>query len=136
MAQIFWKLLTPKYALTGIPKSSCFRTPFGDERVHVSETLLKSAQHHFYANFPLFQNKLIWKISLWIRSKMSQKFFNKLTVDHLYSPHSWDKFPQRVQTQLSKKPKRSSEGFSAFLKSVWDFAHLERKDQLDRSDIL
>ena len=41
-----------------MPESSCFRTPFEIERVHVSETLLKSTLQDFYAKFPLIQDKL------------------------------------------------------------------------------
>ena len=34
-----------------ILESSCFRTPFESQRVHVSQTLPKSARQHFYPIF-------------------------------------------------------------------------------------
>ena len=114
-----------------MPKSSCFRTPFRSQRVHLCKTLLKSARQHFYPTFPLMQDKLSWKTSLWIRSKISGMLVSTLADDHMYSPHSWQKFPQRIQTQLFKKAKIIPEIFIAFLKSTWNFVHLENKDQLD-----
>ena len=63
MAQIYWKLLTLKNALTLMQKSFCFRAPLKSERVRGSETLLKPARERFYRNFPLVQEKLSWKIS-------------------------------------------------------------------------
>ena len=101
MAKIFWKLLTPKNVLPWIPKSSSFRTPFESQSVRVSQALLKSAPNRFYPNFLLLQDKLSWKTSLWIRSKMYRLFVKTLTFHHMYSPHSSDKFPKPLQTQLS-----------------------------------
>ena len=68
--QIFWKLLTPKNVLPWMPKSSCFRTPFGSQSVRVSQTLVKSARNRFYPIFPLIQDKLSRKFSLSIWSKI------------------------------------------------------------------
>ena len=135
MAQIFWKLLTPKDVLPWIPKSSCFRTPYWSQRVHRSQTLLKSARHYFYPNFTLIQGKLSCKIYLWIRSKMLGLFVNTLTAHHMYSAHSCEQIPQQVQKQLYFLKKHISQTFIAFLKSTWNFAHLEKKDQLDSSNI-
>ena len=57
IAQIFWRLLTQRKVFTWIPESSCFRTPFYSQCVHVSQTLLKTAPQHFYPNFPLGTKK-------------------------------------------------------------------------------
>ena len=57
---------------------------------------------------------------------MLQLFVNTLTADHMYSAHSWEKIVQQVQTQLSYKLKNISQIVLAFLKSTWDFAHLEK----------
>ena len=70
MAQIFWKLLTPKYVLLSMPKSSCLRTPFESQGVGGSQALLRSARHYFYLNFPLIQDNLSLKTCLWDRSKI------------------------------------------------------------------
>ena len=61
IAQIFWKLLTPKNGLPSIPKRSSFTTPFGSQSVRGSQTLLKSPRNRFYPNFPLIQDKLSLK---------------------------------------------------------------------------
>ena len=45
--------MSPKNVDTSMSESSCFGTPFEIQRVHVSQTLLKSARQHFYPNFPL-----------------------------------------------------------------------------------
>ena len=127
MAQIFCKLVTPKNVLSWMPSSFCFRAPLKSERVHGSQTLLKSAWENFYCNFPVFQDKLSGKISFWIRSKMLRLFVKTLMCYHMYSPHSWEKFLQRVQAQLYEKRKKSSESFIEFLKSTWNFAQIENK---------
>ena len=58
IAQIFWKLLTPKNVLTWMPESTLFRTPFGNQRVHSSQILTNSAWRHFFPNFTLIWNKI------------------------------------------------------------------------------
>ena len=58
MAQIIWKLLTPKNLVTLMPGSSCFRTPFANQRVHGSQTLTNSAWLHNYRSFPLIRDKI------------------------------------------------------------------------------
>ena len=136
MAQIFWKFLTPKNKLPWMAKRSCFRTSFESQSVCGFQTLLKSGRNRFYPDFPLIQDELSLKRSFWIRSKMERLFVNTLTVDPVYSPHRWEEFPKAVQRQLSWKPRKSSHIFVAFLKSTWNFAHFEKKDQLDGSNIL
>ena len=49
--------------------------------------LLKSLWHHFYHNFPLFQEPLSLKTSLLVTSKILGLFGNTLTADHMYSRH-------------------------------------------------
>ena len=70
IAQIFLKLLTPKNVLPWMPKSSCFRTPFGSQSIRGTQGLLKSGRDCFYPNFSLIQDKLSRKTFVWIRSKM------------------------------------------------------------------
>ena len=70
MAEIFSILLTPKNVFPWMPKSSSFRTLFGIHSIYGSQALSKSTRHRFYPDFPLLQDKLSWKTSLLIRSKM------------------------------------------------------------------
>ena len=53
IAQIFRRLLSPRNVVTCIPESSYFKTPFGNQRVHVSQTLLKYARQNLYPKFLL-----------------------------------------------------------------------------------
>ena len=87
-------------------------------------------------NFPLFQEKWTGKISLWIRSKMLRLFVKTLMGDHMYTADSWEKFLQLVQTQFSLKPKTIYRILVAFLKSTQNFAHFEKKNELDGWNIL
>ena len=127
--------MTPKNVLTRVPKSNCFRTHFGSERVHGSQTLHKSPWQHFYPNFQLIQDKLSWKTCLWIRLKISGLFFNMLTADNVYSAHNLKKFHQRIQTQLSEKWKTISRIFIPFSKSAANSSYLQKKDHLDSLNI-
>ena len=137
MAQISRKLLTLKNVLTWIPNSSRFRATLKSERVHESKTLVKSARDNFYPNFLLFQDKLSWKISFRIRCKMLRLFVKTLRADAMYSRASWEKFLQRLQTQLSWEPKTSSRSFfSIFEILVKSCRDRKKKDQLGSSNIL
>ena len=42
---------------------------------------------------------------------------NRLTNDHMYSCHNWEKLTQQVQTILSSKPTTFSGSFFTFSKS-------------------
>ena len=110
-----------------MPESSCFRTPFESQRVHGSQTLLKSARQHFSPTFAIVQDKLNLKTSLLVRSKILGLFGNTLTADHMYSRHYWEKFPQHVQTSLYQKPKKFSQIFIEFLQSKKNLSHFDKK---------
>ena len=58
VATIFWKLLTTRIVVFCIPECFCFRTPFGNQRVHGSQTLTNSAWRHFYRNSSLIRGKI------------------------------------------------------------------------------
>ena len=62
-------------------------------------------------------------------------FVNILTADNMYSPHDWEKLPQRLQTYLSEKRKIISAIFTAYLKSTRKFVYFEKNDQLDSLNI-
>ena len=70
-----------------MPETSCFRTPFRSQGVHVSQTLLKSARQHFYPNSPIMGDKLGLKTSLLVRSEILGLIGNTLLADHMYSRH-------------------------------------------------
>ena len=93
-----------------------FRAPFGTERVKRSQTVLRSARQHFYANFPLISKRLSCVSYFLVGSEIVGPFFNTLTADNMYSCHSWQKFPQQVQPQSPSKPQFFSAIFTAFLK--------------------
>ena len=71
-----------------MPKSSCFRTTFGNQSVHGSQTLTRSARQHFYPKFPLIQDKLSEKTSLLVRSKILRLFGKTVTADYMYYRHN------------------------------------------------
>ena len=110
------KLLLPKNVVTWMLLNSCFRTPFGNQPVKGSKTLLKFARQQFYANVPLISNKLSCVSCLLVGSEMLGHFFETLTADHMYSCDNWQKLPQQIQGQLSSKPSTSSQSFIKFSK--------------------
>ena len=87
-----------------MPKRSCFRTPFGCQCVHRSQTLLKHARQHFSRNFLLMSDKWSWKKSLLVRSDILGLCFNTLTAYLMYSRENSEKFPQQIPMELSSKP--------------------------------
>ena len=58
MAQVFLKLLTPKYVFTYMHKSFCFWKLFASERFNESSKLRKTAEKIFYATFSAVWVKL------------------------------------------------------------------------------
>ena len=135
IAEVFWKLLTPKNVVTWIDESSCFRTPFGSQVFNGSETLLKSKRQHLYANFPLISYKCNCQTCLLEASEILGLFFNTLTSDHMYSCYIWEKFLQQLQTQLSSKPKTFSQIFIAFSRSTEKFQPFQTEYQLHSLNI-
>ena len=53
---------------------------------------------------------------------------NALTADDKHYLLNRDNLTQPIQMELSQKPKTFSEFFFAFLKSILDFKHFQRKD--------
>ena len=58
---------------------------------------------------------------------MLRLFFNTLTPDDKYSLRNRDSVTQPIQMQLSKNLKGFSPLFSAFLKSILNFEHFQKK---------
>ena len=122
--------------VTSIQESSCFRTPFQSQSVHLSQTLLKASLQPLYPNFPLTYNKWSWKTSLLLRFKILGPFGKTFMADHMYSHHEREKFQQQVQMLSSQWSKKFPRIFIAIFQSTQNFGHFERKDQLHSLNIL
>ena len=106
-----------------------FRTAFGNEPVNGVQTLLKSARHYYYPIFPWIRDKLSWKKSALVRSKILGLFVNTLTAEYTYFSRNMQTFTQQVQTPLSLKQKTFSGFFIAFLISTWNGEHFQKKGE-------
>ena len=112
-----------------MPEKPYFRTAFGNQPVNGYETLLKSARHYYYPIFPRIWDKLSWKKSALVRSKILGLFFNTLISEYAYSGRNMQTFTQKVLTPLSLKQKIFSGIFIAFLKSTCNGEHFEKKGE-------
>ena len=121
--------MLPKEVATETSTKSCFRTPFGNQRINWFQTLLKVARHHLYPLFPWIPGKLSWKKTALLWSKILRLFANTLTADDKYSFRNMQKFLQQLQTLLSRKRKTLSWLFIAFVKCAWNLLHFEKKDE-------
>ena len=129
LAWLFPKVLLPKEVATETSGRSCFRTPFGNQRVNGFQTPLKVATHHLYPLFPWIPGKLSWKKTALLWSKILRLFANTLTSDDKYSCRNMQNFLQQLQTLLSEKRKTFSGFFIAFLKCAWNLKYFEKKDE-------
>ena len=110
-------------------KRSCFRTPFGNERVNGFQTLLNSARHHYYPLFSSIRGKLSWKKSALVRYEILSLFVNALPADDKYSRSNMQNLPQQFPTQLPQKQKTFSGFFIKFLKCAWNLKDFQKKDE-------
>ena len=69
-----------------------------------------------------------WKKSLLVIHKILRLFANTLIVDDKYYLLNGDNLTQPIQMQLYQEEKIFSEFLFAFLKSVINFKHLQKKD--------
>ena len=60
--------------------------------------------------------------------KILSLFVNTLTADDKHYLLNRDNLTQPIQIQLSQKQKSFSQFFFAFLKSIFNFKHLPKKD--------
>ena len=111
---LFPKLLFRKEVATEASRRSCFRTPFGNQRVNGFQTPLKIARHHYYPFSPWISGKLSWKKTALLWSKILILFPNTLTADDKYSCRNMQNFLQKLQTLLSQKHKTVSWYFFHF----------------------
>ena len=84
-------------------------------------------------------DKLSWKKSALVRSKILGLFVNTLSAEYRYSRRNMQTFAQQVQTPLSLKQKTFSRFFIAFLKSTSDVEYSQKKGEsssLSTSEII
>ena len=74
-------------------------------------------------------DKLSWKKSVLVRSKILGLFVNTLTVENKYSRRNMHTFAQQVQTPLSLKQQTFSGFFIAFLKYTSNGEHFQKKGE-------
>ena len=91
--------------------------------------MLKCARHYYYPIFPWIWDKLSWKKSALVRSKILGLLVNTLTAEYKYSRRNMKTLTQQVQTKFSLKQKTFSEFFIAFLKSTWNGEHFQKKGE-------
>ena len=116
LAYVFLKLLFPKEVLTETSRRSCFRTPFGNQRLNGFQKPLKVARHHYYPFFAWISGKLSWKKTALLWSKIFRLFAKTLTADDKNSCRDMQNFLQQLQKPLSQKPKTFSGFMIPFLK--------------------
>ena len=116
LAYLFSKLLFRKDVATETSRRSCFRTPFGNQRINGFQTPLKVATHYYYHFFPWNSGKLSWKKIPLLWSKILRLFANTLTADDKYSCRNMQNFLQQLQTLWPQKRKTFSWYFIPFLK--------------------
>ena len=118
-----------KEVATETSRRSCFRTPFGNQRVNGFQTPLKVARHHYYPISPWISGKLSWKKTALLWSEILTLFANTFTADEKYSCRNMQNFWQQFQTLLFQKRKTLSGFFNAFLKRAWNSEHFQKKDE-------
>ena len=116
-------------AATETSRRSCFRRPFGNQRVNGFETPLKVARHHYYPFSPWISGKLNWKKTALFWSEILRLFANTLTVDGKYFCRNMQNFLQQFQTLLCQTRKTFFGFFIPFLKCAWNFTHFEKKNE-------
>ena len=118
-----------KEVATETSRRSCFRTPFGNQRVNGFQTPLKVARHHYYPFFPWISGKLSWKKKCLLWSKILRLFPNTFTADDMYSCRNMQNFLQQPQTLLSEKRKTLSGFFLHFWNVHLIYNILKKKDE-------
>ena len=109
-------------------KKSRFRGCFDKQYGKRAQALLKSASQHLYHIHRSLPRKLSWKKSLLLTCKILGLLVNTLAADEKYLVLHRNNLTVPIQIQLSKKQKKISKFFAAFLESKLDFEHFEKKD--------
>ena len=125
-AWLFPKLLSPKDVATETSRRSCFRTPFGNQRVNGFQTPLKVPRQHYYPFFPWIPHKLSWEKTALLWSKILRLFANTFTADYKYSCRNTQNFRQQFQTLLSQKWKTLA-GYILHFRNMHQIYHISKK---------
>ena len=104
------------------------RGPFDKQHGKHTEALLKSASQHLDRIQLSLPSRWIWKKSLLLTCKILVLLVNTLADDEKYPVLNRDNLTVPMQMQFSKKQKKFSIFFSAFLKLRLHFEHFEKKD--------
>ena len=100
--------------------------PFNKQHGKRARALFKSERLQFYHIYWLLWRQLILKKSLLVICKILRPFVNTFTAHHKYSVLNKQYLLHPIHMQLTQKQKTFSEFFSAFLKSWWNFEHIQK----------
>ena len=105
---------------------SRFRGQFDKQHVKRAQALLKSAL--LKSNSSTIPKEIELEKSLLLTCQILELLVNTLAADEKYLVLHRNNLTVPIQIQLSKKQKKISKFFAAFLKSKLDFEHFETKD--------
>ena len=129
LAWLFPKVLLPKEVATETSTKSCFRTPFGNQRVNGFQTPLKVARHHYYPLFPWIPGEWVRKRLLYSDQKSSDCLLTHWLPVTSIPAAICRIFCNNFKRYYLKKRKTFSGFFIAFLKCAWSLEHFEEKDE-------
>ena len=135
VADVFPKLRTQKNLVRSMPKKSRFKVSFKKQHRKCARALLKCEVELLYNIYWSRLRQLSYKKSLLVICKISRQFINTLSVDGRYSPCKRENLTQPIQMQVSRKQKKISEFFCAFLKSNLNFEHFRKKNMTIIADV-
>ena len=75
-----------------MPVKPYFKTAFGNQAVRSRKHCLNLPRHYYYPIFPWVWDKLSWKKSALVRSKILGLFVNRLTAEYTYSRRNMQDF--------------------------------------------
>ena len=104
------------------------RGPFDKQHGKHTQALLKSASQHLDRIQLSLPSRWIWKKSLLLTCKILVLLVNTLAGDEKYPVLNRDNLMVPIQMEFSKKQKKISIFFSAFLKLSLNFEHFEKID--------
>ena len=130
IADVFPKFPNQKNFFRSMSKKSRFRRSFEKQHGKRAKTLLKCQGQLLYHIYWSLWRQLSYKKSLLVICKISRLFPNTLSADGKYSLLNRDNLTQPIQMQVSRKQKTFSQFFAAFLKSILNFEHFQKKGWL------
>ena len=127
IANLYPKLMTPKYVVRKISKEFRFLVPFDKQHGKRTQILFKFARRHLYHIHWSVQRIFSLKKLLLVLWKIFRLFVHTFTTDDKYSLLNRDNLTQSIQMQLSEKLKLFPSFFGAVLKSRLNFEHFQKK---------